>query len=449
MLAETTSVIRILDAAEARATILQRKPVDEAEVSPRLQEGIRRLFGADLTPAQVVERILAQVRTQGDTALFDYTRRIDGVELDSLAVSEAEMEAAWQATPTAVRDAIQTAMDRVHAFHQREPKGSWMDWRPGEAWGQIIRPIERVGIYVPAGGAPLPSSLIMAAVPARVAGVDEIIVCTPPNHEGQADATTLAAARLLGVRRVFKLGGAQAVGAMAYGTASVPRVDKIVGPGNPFVVLAQKAVFGTVGIASLPGPTETLLIADESANPAWTASDLLAQSEHVMGTAILLTPSRAVAEAVQREVAAQVEGLRWREGIRQSLAANGGIVLVQDVDEALALANEFAPEHLCLLTRDAWDLVGRVRNAGGVFVGEASSEALGDYIFGPSHIMPTSGTARFASPIHVRDFLKVISVFGAGLAVHNALAPAAIELANAEGLTAHAAALRRRTEDAG
>lgn len=438
--------IRIVPAAVARDTLLRRAAVDSIDVTPRMAEGIRRMFGADLTPAQVVDRILADVRQRGDAAIRDYTLRIDGVDLDDFRVSDAEMDAAWDATPPALRDALGHAVERITAFHEREPRGSWMDWRSDEALGQVVRPLERVGLYVPAGDAPLPSSLLMAAVPARVAGVGEVIAATPPNRAGQADATTLVAARLVGVSAVYKIGGAQAVGALAFGTETVPRVDKIVGPGNPFVVLAQKAVYGVVGIASLPGPTETLLIADDSANPAWVAADLLAQSEHVMGTSILLTPSTALAEAVQCEVAAQLATLPTRPGIEASLAANGGIVLVDSLDEALDLANDYAPEHLCLLTRDPWSLVGRVRHAGGIFVGEGSSEALGDYIFGPSHIMPTGRTARFASPIHVRDFLKVISVFGATLPAHNRLAPDAIRIAEAEGLAAHANALRQRLE---
>ncbi|MFN8497730.1 MAG: histidinol dehydrogenase [Anaerolineae bacterium] len=445
---ETGVAIRILNVAEAQATILRREAIDHAAISPAMAAGIRRVFGEDLSPAAVVDRILADVRQRGDAAVREYTRRIDGVDLADARVSDDEMEAAWAETPQRLRDALARAVERIHAFHEREPRGSWIDWRDNEALGQIVRPIERVGLYVPAGASPLPSSLLMAAIPARVAGVEEIVLCTPPDATGRANATTLAAARLVGITRAFKIGGAQAVAALAYGTESVPAVDKIVGPGNPFVVLAQKAVFGTVGIANLPGPTETLLIADDSANPAWTAADLLAQSEHVMGTAILLTSSRPLAEAVGREIAAQVADLRWRDGILASLAANGGIVITDSIDQALDLANAFAPEHLCLLTRDPWRLVGRVRHAGGIFVGEASSEALGDYIYGPSHIMPTSRTARFTSPIHVRDFLKVISVFGASLPVHNDLAPDAIEIAEAEGLTAHAAALRQRLETA-
>ena len=436
--------IRIVPAAVARDTLLRREAVDSIHVTPHMAEGIRRVWGADLTPAQVVDRILADVRQRGDRAVRDYTLRIDGVALDDLRVSDAEMDAAWAATPAELRDALRHAVDRITAFHEREPRGSWMDWRPDEALGQIVRPLDRVGLYVPAGGAPLPSSLLIAAIPARVAGVEDLVVVTPPSKTGRADATTLVAARLVGASAVYKIGGAQAVGALAFGTETIRRVDKIVGPGNPFVILAQKAVYGVVGIASLPGPTETLLIADDSANPAWVAADLLAQSEHVMGTSILLTPSVALAEQVQREVAAQLVTLPTRPGIEASLAANGGIVLVDSLDEALDLANEYAPEHLCLLTRDPWSLVGQVRHAGGIFVGEGSSEALGDYIFGPSHIMPTGRTARFTSPIHVRDFLKVISVFGATLPAHNRLAPDAIRIAEAEGLAAHAHALRRR-----
>jgi histidinol dehydrogenase len=442
-------LVRILDTATARQTILRRSAVDHAEITPSMAEGIRRVFGADLSPAAVVDRILADVRAAGDAAVRDYTFRIDGVDLEDAAVSGTESDAAWASTPPDLRDALRLAVDRIREFHEREPRGSWMDWQPGEARGQIVRPLERVGLYAPAGAAPLPSSLLMAAIPARVAGVDELVLCTPPDRSGRVDPTILAAARLCGIPRVFKIGGAQAIAAMAYGTESVPRVDKIVGPGNPFVVLAQKAVFGVVGIASLPGPTETILIADDSAEPAWVAADLLAQSEHVMGAAILLTPSRTLAEAVRVEIGRQLPTLVWRAGIARSLETNGGIVVTRDVAEALDLANEYAPEHLCLLTRDPWALVSEVRHAGGVFVGDASSEALGDYIYGPSHIMPTGQTARFASPIHVRDFLKVISVFGASLATHNRLAPAAIRLAEAEGLTAHAAALRCRLGPAG
>jgi histidinol dehydrogenase len=442
----TQHAIRILDPEEARASVLKRRPLDQIEVPPAVAEGIRRVFGEPLTPAQAVDRILADVRERGDAALRDLMRRIDGVELDELAVSDDELEAAWAVTDEELRSALRLAAERIRRFHEREPRDSWMDWRQGEVYGQMVRPLARVGLYVPGGTAPLPSSLLMAAVPARVAGVEEVIVCSPPGKDGRIHPVVLAAARVAEVDRVFKLGGAQAIAAMAYGTQSVPAVDKILGPGNLFVVLAKKAVFGVVDIESLPGPTETLLIADESADPIWVAADLLAQSEHTMGTSILLTPSRRLAKAVQAEVDRQLPTLRWEEGIRQALAANGGIVIVDDLDQAVELANAYAPEHLCLLVRDPWALVGRIRNAGGIFVGEASSEALGDYIAGPSHIMPTGGTARWASPLHVRDFLKVTSIIATDIEAHNRIAPAAIRLAEAESLTAHAAALRLRLE---
>ena len=442
----TTTIRIVKNQTEARETILKRKPLDQIEVTPAIAAGIERIFGEPLTPAQVVERILADVRDRGDVAILDYTKRIDGVELAALPVSDAEIEAAWRETPPELRQALELAAGRIRRFHEREPSDSWMDWREGEAYGQMVRPLARVGVYVPGGTAPLPSSLLMAAIPARVAGVEEIVVCSPPGRDGQLSPVILVAARVAGVDQVLKVGGAQAIAGLAYGTESIPQVDKIVGPGNLFVVLAKKAVFGVVDIESLPGPTETLLIADDSADPAWVAADLLAQSEHIMGTSILLTPSAELAAATQREIECQLPALRWRESIAQALDANGGIVIVRDLDEAVELANEYAPEHLCLLTREPWALVGRIRNAGGIFVGEAASEALGDYIAGPSHIMPTGGTARFASPVHVRDFLKVTSIINAGLSAHNEVAPAAVRLAEAESLTAHAAALRKRLE---
>jgi histidinol dehydrogenase len=321
---------------------------------------------------------------------------------------------------------------------------AWDD--TGGGLGQIIRPLERVGIYAPNGRAAYPSSLLMAAIPARVAGVKEIVVATPP-RQGELNDTILAAARVVGASEIYAIGGAQAIGALAYGTASVPRVDKIMGPGNIFVVLAKRRVYGRVGIDALPGPTETLLIADETANPAYVAADLLAQAEHdPLASAILLTPSAAVAAAVQEQVVAQLAVLERQEVIRESLDNQGGIVVVESLDEALDLANEYAPEHLCLLTANPWALVGRVRNAGGIFVGEYSSEALGDYVTGPSHIMPTGQTARFSSPVNLWDFMKITSVFGLSQSQSAGISAEAIDLAEAEGLTAHAAAVRVRQE---
>ena len=435
----------VYGAEEARHTLLRRQALEDYELSEALQASIRELFGEPLTADQVVARILAEVKADGDLAVRKYTRLLDGADLETLRVPEERIALAWQRTEPAIRQALELAAQRIAAFHQRQPRNSWLEWdAEGGALGQIVRPLERVGIYAPNGRAPYPSSLLMAAIPARVAGVPQIVVATPP-RQGDLNDTILAAARVAGVREVYALGGAQAIAALAYGTESVPRVDKILGPGNIFVVLAKRRVFGTVDIDQLPGPTETLLIADDTTNPCYVAADMLAQAEHdPLASALLITPSPQLALQVREQVEQQRIGLSRCEIILSSLAARGGIVVVQDLDEALDLANEYAPEHLCLLTATPWDLVGRVRNAGGIFVGELSSEPLGDYVVGPSHIMPTGQTARFSSPVNVWDFVKITSVFGLGPIAAREIGPAAIVLAENEGLTAHAQAVRMR-----
>lgn len=442
--------IRIIrNIEEARATVLKRRPVEEVEVSPKLKEGIRRIFGQELTPAEAVARIISDVRREGDRAALDYTKRIDGIELTGLKVSEEEIEEAWEKAPAALRQALELAAVRIRLFHENQKHHSWVEWRKGGALGQVVRPLESVGVYVPGGTATYPSSLLMGAVPALVAGVSRVVAVSPPARDGSLAPAVLAAARVAGVRDVFKLGGAQAIAALAYGTESVPRVDKIVGPGNIFVVLAKRQVFGQVGIDGLQGPTETMLIADENANPAYIASDLLAQAEHdPLATALLLTPSHALAEAAAEELERQLERLPRREIAAASLEGQGAIVLVRDLEEAVALANEYAPEHLCLLVADPWDFLGEIKNAGGIFLGEVSSEALGDYVIGPSHIMPTGGTARFSSPLNVSDFLKITNLFAIGEEEMREIASAAIALAETEGLTAHAAAVHLRTGSA-
>jgi histidinol dehydrogenase len=435
------------DLSIARRTILRRVPFDEIDVPVSLLNAIEERFGARLTPAEAVDRILRDVRERGDDALRDWAQRLDNY-VGPLEVALEYCAAALDALDLALREAINLAIARLTRFHQRQVRTSWIEFDAEGALGQIITPLRRVGIYVPGGAAPLPSSLLHAAVPARVAGVEEIIVCTPPQRNGEIDPTVLAAAAAVGVSRVFAIGGAQAIGAMAYGTASVPRVDKIVGPGNLFVVLAKRAVYGVVGIESLPGPTETLVIADAHANPRLVAADLLAQAEHVLASAILLTPDRALAAQVQAEVARQLELLPAQNAAAAAAAmtGRGGIVLVPDLDTAFEIANEYAPEHLCLLIDDPWRYVGNVHNAGGVFLGERSFEVLGDYVAGPSHIMPTGGTARFASPVNVDDFRKMISLVALNDAALHRIGPAAAHLADAEGLAAHAAAVRARVE---
>ena len=441
--------VRIIsDLETARQTVLHRRSWDEIEVSPDLQSGIARIFGEPLSPDQVVARILSDVRTTGDRAVLDYSQRIDGVRPDPLRVTQAESDAAWERTPAELRQALEIAADRICAFHSRQYRQSWIEWDgEGGALGQIIRPLQRVGIYAPGGRALYPSSLLMAAVPARVAGVEEVIVSSPPQPDGCVGDVILAAARVAGVDAVVKAGGAQAIAALAYGTESISRVDKIVGPGNLFVVLAKRRVYGQVAIDGLPGPTETLIIADDSADPAWVAADLLAQAEHdVLASPICITPSATLASQVQTQVACQAGSLERSDTVARALEGQGGIVVVADLAQAVELANEFAPEHLCLAVRDPWAWVGRIRNAAGVFVGEMASEALGDYVVGPSHIMPTGGTARFASPCNVWDFVKLVSVFAPSAETARRLAPAGTTLARAEGLSAHAAAIQRRLQ---
>ncbi len=443
-----TPIRIVYGAIEARRTLLRRQALDEYVVSPELARSIEDLFGEPLTPDQVVARILEDVRDQGDMALYSYAELLDGGRPEALRVPPERIVEAWERTPETLRRALTLSAERLRAFYERQPKQSWMEWdEAGGALGQMIRPLERVGIYAPNGSAPYPSSLLMAAVPAQVAGVPQVVVATPP-RKGALNDTILAAAHVAGATEVYAVGGAQAIAALAYGTESVPRVDKILGPGNIFVVLAKRRVYGRVGIDALPGPTETLLIADETANPVYVAADLLAQAEHdPLASAILLTPSVDVADAVQAQVREQLADLSRREIILTSLEARGGIVVVADLDEALELANEYAPEHLCLLTADAWSLLGRVRHAGGVFVGELSSEALGDYVVGPSHIMPTGQTARFSSPVNVWDFLKITSVFGVSAPVARQISQEAITLAEEEGLYAHAEAVRIRLRE--
>ena len=437
--------IRILSADEARSSILQRKPLHESVSSPEIEARNRALFGEALTAEQAVTRIIDDVRENGDDSVSHYTRLLDGSAPDSFEVPRREIEEALDLVSSGLRDALETAAERIRTFHARQPSDSWTHWDEEGGTGQIVRPLDRVGVYVPGGGAAYPSSLLMAVIPARVAGVREVVVATPPGRNGTVAPAVLAAAAVAGADTVYRMGGAQAIAAMAYGTETIPCVDKIVGPGNIFVTLAKRQVYGIVDIDQLAGPTETLLIADEAANPAFVAADLLAQAEHdTMATSMLITPSTTLALAVQHAVDEQLSELERAPVIRSSLEQNGGIVLVSSLDEAVELANAYAPEHLCLLVSDPWPLVDRIHHAGGIFVGEHSSEALGDYVTGPSHIMPTSGSARFFSPLSIRDFLKVTSLFAVNERAEKRLGPAAIQLAEAEGLTAHAMAIRRR-----
>jgi histidinol dehydrogenase len=416
------------------------------DVSSAVRSGIRRVFGEDIDPQEAVARILADVRARGDDALRAWTARIDDVELDELEVPPEALEAAHESLPVELAEALSLAADRIRAFHSSQPLSSWTTSEMGGCLGQRVIPLGRVGVYVPGGTAPLPSSLLMAVIPARVAGVDEVFVSSPPRREdGQVAPIILAAAHVAGVDRVFRLGGAQAIAALAYGTETVPRVDKIAGAGGIFTTLAKRQVYGDVGLDGVYGPTETLVVADASANAAWVAADLLAQAEHdLLATAILLTPSRDLAESVRVELGRQLEELSRADIAAASLARQGGIVVTPDLETAVQLADEFAPEHLCLSVREPERWSGQIRNAGGIFLSEHSFEVLGDYVAGPSHIMPTGGSARFASPLSVLDFVKVVNVIALDADTAARIGPAAARLARAESLTAHAAAASAR-----
>jgi len=390
-----------------------------------------------------VTAILADVRARGDAALREYTLQFDHLDIQEFRITDFKL--AYDHVPVNIVTALRLAAERVEAFHRKQPLTSWITHDLGGTLGQVVTPLDRVGVYVPGGTAPLPSSLLHTVIPARVAGVREVIVATPPHP----DPIILMAADIAGVDALYQVGGAQAIAAMAYGTQTIPRVDKIVGPGNLYVVLAKKLVFGSVGIESLPGPTETVVIADQSANAGWVAADLLAQCEHdVLASAVLLTPSRAFAEAVQVEIARRIEQLSRAAIITQTFERGSGMVITADLAEAVALADEYAPEHLCLAVRDPWAWVPKIRHAGGIFIGEHSFEVLGDYVAGPSHVMPTAGSARFSSPLNVWDFVRLTSLVALDADTTAQIAPQAAQIAQAEGLDGHAAAaLARSTVD--
>ncbi len=441
-------MLSIYTVEQAERTILRRdNAFDDGDNLPEsMRERSRAIFGEPLPPSQAVRRILSDVRQRGDAALREWTHKIDGIELDAITVDPAEFAAALETIPTDLRAALEFAAERIRQFHSYQPLPNWTTTEMGGRLGQRVTPIDRVGVYVPGGTAPLPSSLLMGVIPAQVAGVKEIIVATPPSRNGRVPQSILAAAAIVGMDKLVMLGGAQAVGAMAFGSESVPRVDKIVGPGNLFVTLAKQQVYGIVGIDGLYGPTETAVIADEHANPVWIAADLLAQAEHdVLASAILFTPSVKLATAVQAEIEAQFDEIGERQDILlASLSGQSGIVLTADLDEACRLASAYAPEHLCFAVEEPRKWAEKVDHAGGLFLGERSFEVLGDYVAGPSHTMPTGGTARFASPLNVSDFVKINSIIELDDATSAQLSPIAARIARAEQLYAHANAAQKR-----
>ena len=397
-----------------------------------------------------VGEILAAVREKGDAALVELTERFDGARLTprELAVGPEALDAAEQAVGTATLAALRYAAGRIEAFHREAMPRSWsMTDARGARLGQEVRPLERVGIYVPGGRAAYPSTVLMTAVIARVAGVREIVLVSPPAADGSLDPAVLAAARIAGVTEIYRVGGAQAIAALAYGTETIRKVDKVVGPGNVYVALAKARVFGEVGIDMLAGPSEVLVIADEAADPAAAAADLLAQAEHdPMARAVLCSPSSELCDRVAAEVERQLAALPRREIAGAALADHGALVLTRSLEEAVDLANQLAPEHLELLVRDPEALLPRVRCAGAVFLGAHTPEVVGDYVAGPSHVLPTAGTARFASALSTEDFVRRLSVMRYGPAALAEAWPHLAELARVEGLHGHGAAARVRIE---
>jgi len=387
-----------------------------------------------------VRQIIDEVRGGGDAALFGFTLKFDRVKLSSLEVTKQQIKDAYRRVDEELVSALKLAAERIGTFHRKQK-----DMLAKPVAGQLVRPLERVGVYAPGGTASYPSTVLMTAIPAKVAGVKEVILTTPPRPGGAVSPATLVAAALAGVDRVFSIGGAQAIAALAFGTDSVPAVDKICGPGNIFVVLAKKLVYGVVDIDGLPGPSEVIIIADETASPACCAADLLAQAEHdPLASAILITASKRLADDVNREVEKQLKGLERREIAAESLRKQGVIAVVADINQAIELTNLYAPEHLCLMVKDAGALVGQLTNAGCIVTGESATVVLGDYVFGPSHVLPTGATARFGSPLNVLDFVKFTSLLNVDKATLRKLGKAAATIARAEGFEAHARAVEKR-----
>ena len=432
---------------EAVEKLLKKPAFDQVELNPRIREANKKLFGADLTAAEIVDRIVGDVRRDGDEAVIKYTKLIDRTEFtpEEFVVTEAEYEAAYQEADPAVVESLRKAAENVRRYHQEQKPNSWMTYRDkGSILGQSVIPLDRVGIYVPGGTAAYPSSVIMNAMPAVVAGVKEIIMMVPPKN-GKINPYVLVAAKEDGVSKIFKIGGAQAIAAMAFGTETIPRVDKITGPGNIFVTLAKKAVYGHCDIDMLAGPSEILIVADKTADPAYTAADMLSQAEHdMLASSIVITDSPELAEKVAAEAEKQLKVLPREEITRASLDRNGMIIITEDIMQAVELANVSAPEHMEVLTEQPFQLLPYIRHAGAVFLGAYSPEPLGDYFAGPNHVLPTGGTARYYSVLNVETFMKRTSIISYTQEQLDAVSDDVIRLAEAEGLQAHANAVKLR-----
>ena len=412
-----------------------------------------KIFAREIPQNQVsdaVAEIIRTVRAEGDRALSDYTYRFDGASLPSLAVTEEEIDEAFGTLEPAFLEILEQAARNIRAFHEKQVRGSFvMNGGPGVILGQKVTPIEKVGVYVPGGTAAYPSTVLMDTIPAKIAGCEQIVMVTPPGRDGKIKPAILAAAKIAGVTRIFKLGGAQAVAALADGTESVRKVDKIVGPGNAYVAEAKKQVFGQVAIDMIAGPSEILIVADGKSNPVHVAADMLSQAEHdKMASAVLVTDSASLAEAVQRELEVQIPLLPRAEIARASIEHNGKIIVADDLKVVIAIANEIAPEHLELMVDNPFDYLNGIRNAGSIFMGRSCPEALGDYFAGPNHTLPTSGTARFSSPLSVDDFVKKSQFTYYTADALDAVSAQVAYFARQEGLDAHARSARIRGEKA-
>ena len=398
-----------------------------------------------------VNEIIANVRTNGDTAIFNYTKKFDGATVtpENIEVTEAEIAEAYEQVDPKLLEVIRKAKENIRVYHEKQKQYSWFDSSiPGTMLGQKVTPIAKAGVYVPGGKAVYPSSVLMNIMPAKVAGVEEIIMTTPCNKEGKVNPSTLVAAKEAGADRVFKVGGAQAIAALAFGTESIPKVDKIVGPGNIYVALAKKAVFGHVSIDSIAGPSEILVLADETANPRFVAADLLSQAEHdELASAILITTSEKLAEEVSKEVDGFCEVLSRKSIIEKSLENYGYILIAPDLDTAIDTANEIASEHMEIVPANPFEVMTKIKNAGAIFLVDYSSEPLGDYFAGPNHVLPTNGTAKFFSPLSVDDFIKKSSIISYSRDALHAVYKDIAQFADCEQLTAHANSIRVRFED--
>ena len=431
---------------DADQVLARADPLDFSSLPQTVLAQTHKIFGADVTPQQSVAQILEDVHLQGDSAVRRYAKLLDAVDLEELKVGSTQMAEARAQVPKELRESLELAASRVRDFHESVLPRSWENRERGLA--ELVLPLDRVGLYAPGGTAAYPSTVLMTAIPARVASVREIILTTPRRGQEPLNPAVLVAAEIAGIDAVYQVGGVPAIGAMAYGTQSIPKVDKICGPGNVFVAYAKRLVQGQVDIDGVFGPTETVVIADSSANPSFCAADLIAQAEHdPMATAILVTDSAELIKKVEYELDLQLAAQARKEVARNSLEQQGRAVLVDTLEQGVELANRLAPEHLCLIVEEPWAWVGQVKNAGGLFLGEYSPEVIGDYIAGPSHVMPTGGTARFGSALSVHQFLRTMPVVGLSPGDFRQLGPAAVQIAEAEGLGGHAQAIRVRLEE--